>query len=359
MRFLLIIGLFLFQSLIPLNSAVAAPVSCGGGISYNITDPAPPIPANTGSVSIQFTSQSGWPTGGTYKLTFPPSVTYLQVINHWVEAAHVAGNPNILQVDITGNEVWDGTHQGWFEYQPAGGGNWQTFCSNVVYKVGFNLNDCAMSYRPQDSTHPTQVDNIEISVRSAPPGNYPIIGPAGDTLTNVRVDNSGSGTANIGTLPFGNQTIRLRSGGGERPIGLCSTVVNVKFNGSATPVPLLTVTPTLVPGAPTPTLVPGAPTPTFAPSSRCVDTALGCVDVEINRFVPQILKYVVGLAGGVAFLLMIFGAFEMMTSGGSPEHLKAGQERFTSAAIGLLFIIFSVFLLKVIGADILGIGGFF
>ena len=48
-----------------------------------------------------------------------------------------------------------------------------------------------------------------------------------------------------------------------------------------------------------------------------------------------------------------------MTSQGNPEAVKAAQEMIVSAVTGLLFIIFSYVILQIIGADILGIPGFF
>jgi len=48
----------------------------------------------------------------------------------------------------------------------------------------------------------------------------------------------------------------------------------------------------------------------------------------------------------------------MITSAGNPETLKGGQDRFAQALIGLLFVIFSVLLMQLIGVDILGIPGF-
>jgi len=66
--------------------------------------------------------------------------------------------------------------------------------------------------------------------------------------------------------------------------------------------------------------------------------------------------WAIGIAGGVAFLLMLFSAFGILTSAGDPEKLKASQEKLTSAIIGLLFIIFSVFLLRIIGTPIMELG---
>lgn len=65
-----------------------------------------------------------------------------------------------------------------------------------------------------------------------------------------------------------------------------------------------------------------------------------------------------GIGGGAAFLMMILGAFQMLTSAGNPEALQAGRDRLQSAIIGLLFVIFAVLLMQIIGFDILGLPGF-
>ena len=90
-------------------------------------------------------------------------------------------------------------------------------------------------------------------------------------------------------------------------------------------------------------------------TSQGVKTALGCIPTDPTELVKAILRFVTAIAGGLAFLLMISGAFQMITSSGNPESLQAGKDRFSSAILGLLFIIFSVLLLKIIGVDILGL----
>lgn len=87
-------------------------------------------------------------------------------------------------------------------------------------------------------------------------------------------------------------------------------------------------------------------------------TAIGCIPATIDGFVKKILPFAMGIGGGIAFLLMLFGALQIMTSAGNPEKLNAGKELVTSAIVGLLLIIFSIFLLRLIGADILGVPGF-
>jgi hypothetical protein len=46
-----------------------------------------------------------------------------------------------------------------------------------------------------------------------------------------------------------------------------------------------------------------------------------------------------------------------MSSAGNPERLTGGKEIITSAIAGLLLIIFSTIILKIIGVDILKIPG--
>ena len=88
------------------------------------------------------------------------------------------------------------------------------------------------------------------------------------------------------------------------------------------------------------------------------DTAIGKISTNPSTFITDVFKIALGIAGGVAFLLMIFGAFRLLTSGGNPDSLNAGRDLITSAVVGLLFITFSVLLLRIIGVDILHIPGF-
>ncbi len=89
-----------------------------------------------------------------------------------------------------------------------------------------------------------------------------------------------------------------------------------------------------------------------------VKTAIGCFPTNPAGVIKAGVKIGVSAGGGIALLMMVFAAFRMITSAGNPETIKKGQEQFTSAVIGLLFIIFSVLLLEIIGVDILNLPGF-
>lgn len=91
-----------------------------------------------------------------------------------------------------------------------------------------------------------------------------------------------------------------------------------------------------------------------------IETAIGCISTKAdgtNSFFASIIKIAVGLGGGLALILMLYGVFIVTTSAGIPDKLKEGSEIITSAVAGLIFILLSVFLLNLIGINILGLPG--
>lgn len=88
-----------------------------------------------------------------------------------------------------------------------------------------------------------------------------------------------------------------------------------------------------------------------------VYTALGCVPVRMGDFVTWLLPYLFGIAGGIAFLLMVYGFILMATSQGDPKVVQGAKETITSAITGLLISIFALFLLRLIAVNILHIPG--
>ncbi len=87
-------------------------------------------------------------------------------------------------------------------------------------------------------------------------------------------------------------------------------------------------------------------------------TGLGCINVSENGFINSAINIGIGLGGGFALMCIIYAAFLLQTSGGSPEAIKKARELMTSCITGLILIIFSVFILRVIGYDILKLPGF-
>jgi hypothetical protein len=99
----------------------------------------------------------------------------------------------------------------------------------------------------------------------------------------------------------------------------------------------------------------------YSPFDACgptkIETAIGCVPIAIEEFVPWLLTLVFGIAGGIAFLLMVYGFILISTSGGDEKKIQGAKETITSAIVGLLVCIFSIFILRLITVSILQIPG--
>jgi len=87
-------------------------------------------------------------------------------------------------------------------------------------------------------------------------------------------------------------------------------------------------------------------------------TAIGCVDGDLNKFISNfILNIAIGIAGGIALLCILYAALQIQSSQGNTEKIKKAQELLVSCITGLIMIIFSIFILKLIGVNILRIPG--
>jgi hypothetical protein len=95
----------------------------------------------------------------------------------------------------------------------------------------------------------------------------------------------------------------------------------------------------------------------FAQEPPCINTALGCIPPDIDKFAPWFLQIIFGIAGGIAFLLMVYGFILMATSSGDEKKLQGAKETVTSAITGLLVSIFALFLFRLVAVDILKIPG--
>jgi len=83
-------------------------------------------------------------------------------------------------------------------------------------------------------------------------------------------------------------------------------------------------------------------------------TAIGCFPIgDAQSSLVFIFRWALGVGGGIAFLLIILASFQITSSAGNPEKIQAGKELLTSAVAGLIMLIFSYYILKVIGVDLL------
>ena len=89
-----------------------------------------------------------------------------------------------------------------------------------------------------------------------------------------------------------------------------------------------------------------------------IASALGCLPINILGVASWITHYGAFVGGGIAFLLMGYGAFLLITSANDPEKIQQGKTIFVAALIGLLTVIGAVFLLRLVVVNILKVPGF-
>lgn len=98
---------------------------------------------------------------------------------------------------------------------------------------------------------------------------------------------------------------------------------------------------------------------TYTGNGGGIWTGIGCVKTTLTTFIQETVFGIgIGLAGIVALGCMIYSAFLLQTSQGNAEKITTAQDMMKSCIFGLLLIIFSVFILRVIGVNILQIPGF-
>lgn len=76
---------------------------------------------------------------------------------------------------------------------------------------------------------------------------------------------------------------------------------------------------------------------------------------DIGGLINALLGIFLSISGGIAIILIIISGYRVMTSQGNPEKLQAAKEQLTAAIVGVLFVIFSLVILEVVGVDILNI----
>lgn len=93
------------------------------------------------------------------------------------------------------------------------------------------------------------------------------------------------------------------------------------------------------------------------PKCTEINTSFGSIQISTTGFVRNLLSLLLGFAGGIALLLIMVSGYQIMMSQGEAEKVKGARETITSAIVGLLFIIFSLVILQIIGVDLLHIPG--
>lgn len=107
--------------------------------------------------------------------------------------------------------------------------------------------------------------------------------------------------------------------------------------------------------------VAAAPAPVFdAGKNPCAsgtcNTAIGNnIPTNPTAFTGRLLTIAIGLAGGIALIIMVRGSIKILMASGDPQKITDGRDLIVAAIAGLLFLIFSVLILKFLGKDFLGL----
>lgn len=89
--------------------------------------------------------------------------------------------------------------------------------------------------------------------------------------------------------------------------------------------------------------------PELGPEGNKIRIELG---MDLNKLVAWFYYFVVGIAGFAAFIMLIWGGFDWLTSAGSPSKITEAKDKISSAFTGLLLILASYLILQVINPEL-------
>lgn len=92
------------------------------------------------------------------------------------------------------------------------------------------------------------------------------------------------------------------------------------------------------------------------PVPQSVDTPFGTIPADMGSFVSTFAKVGIGFGGVAAIAMITIGAVTILTSTGNPDKLMEGRGMITNALVGLTLVVLALFVLQLLGWDILGIG---
>lgn len=324
-----------------------------------------PLPAGATSATLDF---KGLSPGVSYRVSTPKAGIGPATVNVYSphdpsngqsssgSPANGSGNLS-FSLSTSDNTLSGGGNQSLTLEQVTGPNQGNPICGATVQMVQFTPTTCHVNMTGS-GTIQQNTPKIDFQESAAPPGDYNMCIGNGQ-IGQVTVDSSGNssnmeidnnftpGVYNYWLVPKG-VTCDMQGS------ALCKTKFTIVTSGTNSP---QDTAPTGGAGS-VPSYPAGSPSNAGVIHDCGVETAIGCIPTDPGAFVNKFLKWALGAAGGIALLIMAIGSIQMIAAAGNPEAVKAGRDRFISALVGLLFIIFAVFLLQVIGVDILSIPGF-
>lgn len=86
--------------------------------------------------------------------------------------------------------------------------------------------------------------------------------------------------------------------------------------------------------------LPGYPTPIVDPTGGRFST--------IGDVINQLIPYIFALAGIILLFVLIWGGFELLTSGGDPKKVESGKGKITHAIVGFVIIFVAYWLVQIL-----------
>lgn len=98
----------------------------------------------------------------------------------------------------------------------------------------------------------------------------------------------------------------------------------------------------------------GNPSNDLAANFTRLTTAIGCIPYTNPGAIGAFfLTWLIGITGGLGLLTIIIGALLIMFSQGDKAKVMSGKEILFAGLTGTIMVVFSVYLLRIIGVDIL------
>ena len=88
-----------------------------------------------------------------------------------------------------------------------------------------------------------------------------------------------------------------------------------------------------------------------------ISTAFGCIPVIPRLFNAEFISRAAMMAGGIALLLVVFAGVTLILSSGNADRVASSAQVFKSALAGLLLIVLSIFVLRLLGIHLFNIPG--
>ncbi len=87
-----------------------------------------------------------------------------------------------------------------------------------------------------------------------------------------------------------------------------------------------------------------------------IDTAIGCVPFQsVESFTQFMIRWSLGVAGGIALFLISISAVKIMTTKGDPKRLQDARDTLSSAIAGLIMILLSIFIIRFVSEELLNL----